>query len=170
MSADKQVKTLHQVRAAHARIAEKVQAERDAVAEARAAGVRWRLIADAVEMAQSNASRKFGKLPFRTEASPKDESVALRKLERAHQAIFDAELDEIKAIAAARDAGVTWQLIADEIGMDQPNAIVKYLPYLEETRSVAVQPSAAERLQLQRSRKLGARKTAADEPEQPAES
>jgi hypothetical protein len=167
MSGDEQIKALHAVRAAHARIAEKVQAERDTVAAARAIGVQWRRIADAVGMSQPNASRKYG--PLSAPAGKADEAeaeVALRKVRAANGAIFAAELTEIEAVAAARAVGVTWQAIAEEVGMEQPNAVVKYRPFFEETRTVALQPDAAERLRKLRGRKRGG----TGETERPAES
>jgi hypothetical protein len=155
MSGDEKISTLRAVRAAHVRIAEARQAERDAVTAAREIGVQWWKIGDAVGMFQSNASRKYGPLPAPAgRASEKEEAAVLRKVGAANEAILKAELAEIEAVAAARRAGVTWAAIAAEVEMEQPNTVVKYRQYIEETRAVdvAVRGDAAELLRGRRIR------------------
>ncbi|MFF3665408.1 hypothetical protein [Microtetraspora malaysiensis] len=45
---------------------------------------------------------------------------------RARQAIVDAGRAEVRAVAVARAAGVTWEAIAGQLGVKQPNAVRKY--------------------------------------------
>lgn len=131
MDSDQVIAALHAVRTAHARIADAAALQRTAVADARQAGVQWRLIAEAVGMEQANASRKFGPTP--RPSGRADEATARPAVARvagAREALLDAEVAEVVAIARARDAGVSWQAIADEIGMKQPNAVIKFRPYI----------------------------------------
>lgn len=138
MDTDEPIKALYVVRAAHARIAEAESAQRAAIEAARQAGVQWRLIAAAVGMPQQSASRKFGPLARpQGKADPATAVEAVARIEVLHQAVLDAQLAEVMAIAAARAAGVTWQAIADEVGMAQPNAVVKYRPLVEAGREGA---------------------------------
>jgi hypothetical protein len=163
MSGDEKISTLHAVRAAHARIAETVQAERDAVVAARAIGIQWWKIAEAVGMAQSNASRKYGPLPAPdTRPGEKEEAAALRKVGAANEAILKAELAEIEAVAAARRAGVTWAAIAVEVEMEQPNAVVKYRQYIDQVTvtRVAVKDDVADLLRGRRVRPRGGQEPA----------
>jgi hypothetical protein len=158
MSGDEKIRTLHAVRAAHARIAETIQAERDAVVAARELGIQWWKIGDAVGMFQSNASRKYGPLPAPAERPTEEqERAALDKIRAANAAILEAELAEIAAVAAARAAGVTWAAIAVEVEMEQPNTVVKYRQYISEERavSVSVRDDVAELLRGRRTRKAG---------------
>jgi hypothetical protein len=156
VSGDGKIRTLHAVRAAHTRIAERRQAERDAVVAARSIGIQWWKIAEAVDMAQSNASRKYGPLPALTGRAGEDEErTALARVRATHDAILEAELAEIAAVAAARSAGVTWAAIAAEVEMEQPNTVVKYRQYISEVRDVAVRDDAAELLRGRRIRKGG---------------
>lgn len=55
-----------------------------------------------------------------------------------------AAADETLAVVAAcRDAGLTWDLIAAALGVQQSNAVTKYRPLLQEIRRVRVRPGRA---------------------------
>ncbi|WP_344890327.1 hypothetical protein [Actinomadura meridiana] len=56
----------------------------------------------------------------------------------AHKKRLDAEAAVVQAVADARNAGVTWGEIARELEMQQPNAVRKFRPLLEERREVTV--------------------------------
>jgi len=64
--------------------------------------------------------------------------VAVAAVKAADKWQQEAEMDVVRSIAAARNAGVTWQAIADALGKKQPNIVRKYGPLLEETREVRV--------------------------------
>jgi hypothetical protein len=67
----------------------------------------------------------------------KDEALAALAAHKEHAAKVRAQLDEddIKFVAACRDAGATWQAIADVLEKKQSDTVRKYKPKLTtETR------------------------------------
>jgi hypothetical protein len=51
---------------------------------------------------------------------------ALSRVRRARARILQAESAEVRAVVDARLAGATWDQIAGELGVKQPNAVRKY--------------------------------------------
>ncbi|MDX3100506.1 hypothetical protein [Nonomuraea angiospora] len=115
-----------------------------AVVDARAVQVTWREIATELGVQQPNATRKYKpyigqmqpKNRWENEADPKGPAlIAVRHAVKAHE---DAKRAEVQAVADARNHDVTWREIAEDVGMAEPNAFVKYSPMLEEKRTVTV--------------------------------
>jgi isopropylmalate/homocitrate/citramalate synthase len=65
-------------------------------------------------------------------------SVLLDAVGTAQERIRQGELDLVRAVAAARNGGVTWQAIADRLGRAQPNVYRTFAPLLQKTGSVQV--------------------------------
>ncbi|MEV2269682.1 hypothetical protein [Nonomuraea africana] len=59
-------------------------------------------------------------------AGTAERRLALRGVGQARKKIVDAESEEVRAVAAARAAGATWEEIPAELGILQPNAVRKY--------------------------------------------
>lgn len=115
-----------------------------AVVDARHVGAQWRRVAEELGIAQPNAVRKFKRhvdeLPavnrWEKEADP--QGPALVAVRHARRKEVDADAAEVQAVADARNAGATWDDIAEVLGMQQPNAVAKYRPLLVEERTVRV--------------------------------
>ncbi|KAA9379693.1 hypothetical protein F5972_08560 [Microbispora cellulosiformans] len=57
---------------------------------------------------------------------------ALAGVAAARRRITEAEKAEVRAVAVARQAGATWDEVAQRLGIKQPNAVRKYrAPVLE---------------------------------------
>ncbi|MER6828805.1 hypothetical protein ABT352_22685 [Streptosporangium sp. NPDC000563] len=136
------------LRAAHKHLGEARDGVVQSVVDARHVKAPWQRIADELEIAQPNAIRKFK--PSLNEREPKQRweneadpvTPALLAVRRAHRALADAERAEVREVAGARSAGVTWGAIAEAVGMKEPNAVVKYKPMLEEKRIFTVREDA----------------------------
>ncbi|QBI56831.1 SANT/Myb-like DNA-binding domain-containing protein [Streptomonospora litoralis] len=107
-----------------------------AVSTARHHTTAWRIIADALGMAQPNAVRKFGKrLATPGEAGDPDQALsALRRIQTDREHLAD---EELHAVAAARTHGATWDEIAARMGRKTPNVQVSFAPKLTTTTTVA---------------------------------
>jgi hypothetical protein len=57
---------------------------------------------------------------------------AQARKKQAEAAVKTAEDQVTAAVAIARTANVTWQRIADVLGVEQPNAVRKYRPLLSD--------------------------------------
>ncbi|GAA3173148.1 hypothetical protein [Nonomuraea salmonea] len=126
--------------AAHQAIYAAEAAEVRAVAVARARGASWDAIAAAQSMDAANSTRKYGPLAQQVQeaegfdAGEGAKQDALEAVKTAHQAVEDAEWDEIDAVAAARFRGVPWDEVSRIVEMRQPNAVRKYGQYLAEPK------------------------------------
>ncbi|GAA2657574.1 hypothetical protein [Nonomuraea recticatena] len=144
MSADGKTKALNALRAAHQAKIEAEDGVTQAVVDARHVKAAWQRIADELGVAQPNAVRKYkphlaeraALQKWEGEADPA--TPALVAIRHAVRALEDAEEAELKAVAEARSAEVTWSDIADAVGMKQPNAVAKYRPKLTVTVQVEV--------------------------------
>jgi len=113
--------------------------EENAVVSARLHKVTWREIADALGIAQPNATRKFkpavdahtGQAPY------PDGPSALSVLRTVRPRREELERTRVADIAHARTAGVEWKDIAAVVRMATPNTIAKFQPLLVEKTTVA---------------------------------
>jgi len=117
-----------------------------AVHAAYAAGATVAQIADVVGQHQPHVTRKYG--PFEPRSTVI--SIPPERLERNITDALDvlrAAVDVpgtfaplVEAVAAARQAGVTWQQIADVMDRSQPNVVAQFRPLLqvEQTTTVTV--------------------------------
>ncbi|WP_433379152.1 hypothetical protein [Streptosporangium sp. CA-115845] len=136
------------LQAAHEHLGEARDGVVQSVVDARHVKASWQGIADELGIAQPNAIRKFK--PSLDEREPEQRweneadpvTPALVAVRRAHRALADAERDEVREVAGARSVGVTWGVIAEAVGMKEPNAIAKYKPMLEEKRIFTVREDA----------------------------
>lgn len=121
-----------------------------AVKHARAAGAKWREIAEALGRHESHVIRQYGPIDAgkRKETaldSVTEEFAAIRAGEVDHAAaVKAARRAELQAVADARNARVTWQEIGDVLGMLQPNVVQKFKRLLvqEHDIRVTVRPDA----------------------------
>ncbi|MFI6290097.1 hypothetical protein ACIBEJ_00845 [Nonomuraea sp. NPDC050790] len=148
MSEDERVKALNALRGAQRALIDAEDDVTQAVVDARHVKAPWRMIAEELGVAQPNAVRKYkphlASRPARTtwQGEPDPKAPALVAVRHAVRAFQDAERAELEAVAAARNADVTWDDIADALGMKQPNAVAKYRPQLSVTVQVQVKPPA----------------------------
>lgn len=140
---DERVDLLDAVRAAHqARDPATLHAELHAAVHAAFdAGAPVRTIAEALGVSQPALTRKFG--PFDDTAlhrsSPEDEPHLdrVRETARLHVERYETL---VAAVAAARQAKVTWQAIADVLGRSQPNVVQEFLPQMKTQTKVKPVP------------------------------
>jgi hypothetical protein len=108
---------------AHRRLGIAERDQQDAVLAARAAGATVQAIADTLGRRQADVSRSYGPLwrnvpvPARRLIRPADRDRALRRILAAGRAVAAAKKAELRAVAAARNAGCTWAAIGQAVGI-----------------------------------------------------
>ncbi|MFI7073530.1 hypothetical protein [Micromonospora sediminicola] len=67
-----------------------------------------------------------------------EEALAALTAHHTHATATRAQLDrqDVEHVATCRNAGATWQQIAKALGIKQPSAVRKYLPLIEQVRTV----------------------------------
>jgi len=170
------VAALRAVRTVHERYETQLAAvsaeEKAAVYAGRAAGLTVQEIADALGRVQPAVSRQYGPFPPAGTGDPDSRAAAVRRLRKAsatrRRVVERGDLAKVKAVAAARAADVTWQLIAEAMGQHfNTNVVNKFKPLLRETaggvEAAPVPPRSRARLSPEQRAEL-TRRVRAGEP------
>lgn len=112
------------------------------------AGATVEAIADALGTHQPHVTRKYGPFERRPVKPVGDVDAALAGISEIVASEPATWKDLIDAVAAARNAGITWQAIADSLGRKQPNVIQQFRPHLQVATTVQPAPVPATRARL----------------------